>query len=104
MREKAAMPRLLEIQAAIRNAMLHGDRRAVAPFLIGGAAAEHRFAIHQRHYAASLAKALVERFPATVWLAGSELVTDAARSFIREQPPTKPCIGEYGDGFPHHLA
>ena len=34
--------------------------------------------IHQRHYATSLTRALVERFPATVWLVGSELVTRAA--------------------------
>jgi hypothetical protein len=31
------------------------------------------------------------------------LVTDAATSFIREQPPSKPCIAEYGELFPQHL-
>jgi hypothetical protein len=30
------------------------------------------------------------------------LVTDAARSFIREQPPSRPCIAEYGESFPRH--
>ena len=39
---------------------------------------EHRLAIHRRHYVASLTRALVERFPATVWLVGSELVTHVA--------------------------
>ncbi len=52
---------------------------------------------------ASLTRALVERFPATVWLVGSELVTHAATSFVREQPPSRPCIAEYGDGFPRYL-
>jgi hypothetical protein len=31
------------------------------------------------------------------------LVTDAATSFIREYPPSKPCIAEYGESFPQHL-
>jgi hypothetical protein len=80
-----------------------GDRSAATPMLSGGAHPEHRLAIHQRHYAASLTRALLDRFPATVWLVGSELVTDAATSFIREQPPSKPCIAEYGESFPRHL-
>ncbi len=50
-----------------------------------------------------MTRALLDRFPATVWLVGSELVTDAATSFIREQPPSKPCIAEYGESFPQHL-
>jgi hypothetical protein len=97
------MPALAEIQSAVTNALVRGDRRALAPILSGGANAEHRLAIHQRHYAASLTRALLDRFPATVWLVGSELVTDAAMSFIREQPPSKPCIAEYGESFPQHL-
>jgi hypothetical protein len=83
--------------------LVHGDSTALAPVLSGGADPTHRLAIHQRHYTASLTRALLDRFPATVWLVGSELVTDAARAFIREQPPSKPCIAEYGDAFPRHL-
>jgi hypothetical protein len=97
------MPALTDIQAAMRVALVRGDRRALAPMLLGCAHPEHRLAIHQRHYAASLTRALLDRFPGTVWLVGSELVTDAATSFIREQPPSKPCIAEYGESFPQHL-
>jgi hypothetical protein len=97
------MPKLADIQAAVRDALVRGDRRAVTPLLSGGVHPEHRLAVHQRHYAASLTRALLDRFPATVWLVGSELVTDAARSFVREQPPSKPCIAEYGESFPQHL-
>jgi hypothetical protein len=97
------MPALADIQTAVRNALVRGDQRALAPMLLGGAHPEHRLAIHQRHYAASLTRALLERFPATVWLVGSELVTAAATSFIREQPPSKPCIAEYGETFPQRL-
>ena len=94
---------LADIQAGIGNALVDGDHTAVAPVLVGGTRPEHRLAIHQRHYVASLTRALVERFPATVWLVGSELVTHVATSFIREHPPSRPCIAEYGDGFPRYL-
>ena len=97
------MPTLAEIQAGIRDALVSGNAAAVGPWLSGGLRAERRLAIHQRHYATSVTRALVERFPATVWLVGSNLVTDAAASFIREQPPSKPCIAEYGEAFPQYL-
>ena len=94
---------LADIQRGIRDAVVNGNGEAVAPILIGGTRPEHRLAIHRRHYEESLTGALVERFPATVWLVGSELVTDAATPFIREHPPSRPCIAEYGDGFPRYL-
>jgi hypothetical protein len=94
---------LADIQAGIRDALVNGDSTAVAPLLLGGSRPEQRLAIHQRHYVASLTRALVERFPATVWLVGSELVTHVATSFIREHPPSKPCVAEYGDDFPRYL-
>jgi hypothetical protein len=97
------MPTLADIQAGIREALVHGNSLAVVPMLVGGTYPEHRLAIHRRHYVASLTRALVERFPATVWLVGSELVTHAATAFIRDSPPSRPCIAEYGDGFPRHL-
>src|SRR5882762_10037094 len=97
------MRTLAEIQAGIREALVSGHTANVARVLLGGVYPEHRLAIHQRHYAASLTRALVDRFPATVWLVGSELVADAARSFIREQPPSTPCIAEYGETFPRYL-
>jgi len=63
-----------------------------------------RFAIHQRNYHASLTKAIAERFPATVWLLGSELVTSAAAHFVQAWPPSRPCLAEYGQAFPAFLA
>jgi hypothetical protein len=94
---------LADIQTGIRDALVNGNSAAVAPALVGGAHPERRLAIHQRHYVASLTRALVERFPATVWLVGSDLVTHAATSFIREHPPSRPCVAEYGDGFPQWI-
>jgi hypothetical protein len=94
---------LADLQAGIRDAVVNGNAAAVSPVLVGGICPEHRLAIHRRQYVASLTRALVDRFPATVWLVGSELVTHAATSFIREHPPSRPCIAEYGDRFPRHL-
>lgn len=97
------MPALAEIQTVIRAALIHGDNAMAVRLLHGGAHPEHRLGVHQRHYATTLTRALVERFPATVWLVGSDLVNHAAQSFIREHPPATPCIAEYGDTFPKHL-
>ena len=97
------MRTLADLQAGIRDALVRGDCTAVAPLLRGGTRPERRLAIHQRHYAASLTRALVERFPATVWLVGSDLVMHAAQAFIRDRPPSKPCIAEYGETFPRYL-
>jgi hypothetical protein len=94
---------LAEVQAAIRHAVVNGDGAAVAGVLVGGTQPERRLAIHRRHYQASLTRALVERFPATVWLVGSELVTHVATSFVRGHPPSRPCIAEYGEEFPRYL-
>jgi hypothetical protein len=99
----AAVQSLADVQTRIRNALVHGDAKAIAPLLLGGADPTQRLAFHQRHYTASLTTALLDRFPATVWLVGSDLITDAARSFIREHPPSKPCLAEYGEAFPGHL-
>jgi hypothetical protein len=94
---------LADVQAGIRSAVVDGEGAAVAGVLVGGTHPEHRLAIHRRHYQASLTRALVERFPATVWLVGSELVTHVATSFVCDYPPSRPCIAEYGEGFPGYL-
>jgi hypothetical protein len=98
------MSALADIQSHVRRALLTGDAHPLAPLLVGGRDARTRLAIHQRHYAASLITALLDRFPATVWLVGSAFVTEAARHFVRHHPPTRPCIAEYGEAFPAFLA
>jgi hypothetical protein len=97
------VPALAEIQTVIRAALIHGDSAMAVRILHGGTCPEHRLAVHQRHYTTSLTRALVDRFPASVWLVGTDLVIHAAQSFIREYPPATPCIAEYGDTFPKHL-
>lgn len=98
------MPLLADLQAGVRQAVTVGDARAVTSLLVGGVDPPKRLAIHQRHYRASLITTISERFPATAWLVGTDVVTDAARAFVQIHPPRRPCIVEYGEDFPAFLA
>jgi hypothetical protein len=95
---------LADIQCQIRDALVTGKIEGIARTLIGGHDGTKRLAIHQRHYESSLVQALVAKFPATAWLAGTSFIADAARRFVREQPPNAPCIAEYGERFPEFLS
>jgi hypothetical protein len=92
-----------DIQLAIRQAVVYDDDARIAPILTGGKDPAKRLQVHRRHYEASLVTSILERFPATVWLIGSELVVEAARRYIGEHPPRRPCIAEYGVTFPDFL-
>jgi hypothetical protein len=87
----------------VATALDTGSVASCTGLLAGGRDPMQRLAVHVRHYHASLARAIVERFPATAWLASSELVIEAAGVFVRTHPPTRPCLAEYGDGFPSFL-
>jgi len=92
------------MQTRLRDAILAGDGVGAAPLLTGGREALTRFAIHMRHYEASLVSALLDKFPACVWLLGEPFITSAARDFVHSRPPSMPCIAEYGVDFPKFLA
>jgi hypothetical protein len=96
--------RLAEIQSDVREAVVSGDEARIASLLTGGKNPLKRLQIHHRQYETSLVTALLGKYPATVWLVGSPFVTEAARHYVRENPPHKPCIAEYGDGFPEFLS
>ena len=95
--------RLGELQARMTTALGTGDPKECAGLLTGGGNPIARLAIHIRHYQGSLARSVVERFPATRWLAGTTLVSEAAEAFVRCQPPARPCLAEYGEEFPSFL-
>lgn len=95
---------LAELQRKFRDALVTGNPAPVAPALVGGADPLARLAIHQRHYEASLVTALLDRFPATQWLLGSQPIIDAAREYIRRHPPARPCLAEFGEDFAAYLA
>jgi len=96
-----------EIQLHFRNAVVQGDEQHVgslASLLVGGRSPGKRLIIYQRNYRRSLVDALLIKFPATGWLLGSRLLTEAATRFIRECPPQAPCIAEFGAEFPDFLS
>lgn len=95
---------LADLQMHMRNAIVAGELAPLVPVLVGGRDPVARFAIHRRHYEASLVRALTEKFPAVVWLAGTPFVTAAAGAYVRAHPPSAPCIAEYGADFPIFLA
>src|SRR5881392_2136912 len=94
---------LNELQSNFRDAVVNGDSRVIAPTLTGGHNPEKRLTIHQRNYQTSLVDALLTKFPATEWLIGTTLLMEAAKRFVKENPPAAPCIAEYGVTFPHLL-
>ena len=98
------MRRLAELQHTLADALIGGDADRVASAVHGGRDPRARLSIHVRHYETSLVTALHMKFPATQWLVGSELVAAAARAYVHARPPTRPCIAEYGTGFPAFLA
>jgi Putative DNA-binding domain len=95
---------LADLQGRVRRAVVLGDAAALIPLLVGGRDPQKRLDIHRRQYETSLVTALLDRFPATIWLVGSVFVTEAARRFVRERPPSRPCIAEYGEDFPGFLS
>jgi Putative DNA-binding domain len=98
------VPRLADIQSLVREAVVAGQTSALEPLLAGGGKAWTRFDIHRRNYEASLTNALLEKFPASAWLAGNEFLTRAAMLYVRRHPPEAPCIAEYGGGFAKFLS
>ena len=98
------MPALADIQLFLRNAVVTGEATSMTALLFDRADAENGLGIHRRNYEVSLVTALLAKFPATVWLAGTSFVSEAAREFIRHHPPQAPCIAEYGYEFPRFAA
>jgi hypothetical protein len=101
------MTTLAETQLRFREAVIQGDTDALAPLvsvLVGGRDPQKRVAVHQRNYRHSLVEALLMKFPATAWLMGTSFVMETAEEFVRQQPPTAPCIAEYGAEFPAFLS
>jgi Putative DNA-binding domain len=97
------VPPLADLQERVARSVILGKMAAACDF-VGGAEPVRRLLIHRRHYVASLSASLREKFPATVWLLGTDAVDAAARTYIEARPPTRPCIAEYGEDFPAFLA
>lgn len=95
---------LADVQTRVREVVTGRGVQDVATPLVGGIEPAKRLEIHRRHYESSLVTSLRERYPASAWLVGADVLTEAAQVFVRSNPPRRPCIAEYGDEFPAFLA
>jgi len=99
------MPTLPELQAMFRRTMFGA---AVPPLVeaiaADGLAPAARLQIYRYHVLTSLTEALQATFPVVCRLVDARFFGYAADTYIRQYPPTTPCLFEYGVHFPAFLA
>lgn len=96
--------KLAELQAAYRGYLLSGDSAPLAPAIVADSFdGPERLAIYRNNFLIGLGEALKANFPVTLQLLGAEFFDQAARRFVLAQPPQRPCLFEYGDGFADYL-
>jgi hypothetical protein len=99
------MPALGDLQAAVRDALLGGDPFAAASHVAGdGLEPEARLRIYRHHVTTTLTAALESTFPVVRRLVDARFFAYAADSYIRDHPPSQPCLVEYGETLPAFLA
>lgn len=99
------MPRLSDLQAGVRRAVVSGDPSAIGAGIQGdGLAPAARLRIYRNHYLVTLAEALAATYPVVARLVGERCFAGLAREFVMLSPPNGPCLFEYGGGFPLYLA
>jgi hypothetical protein len=98
------MPTLGELQDRFAAAVMGGDASEVARSIIDDApGAAARVGIYVNHFRVTLIDALATTFPVVRELVGDPFFQAVARRYVREEPPTRPCLFEYGGGFPAFL-
>ena len=96
---------LRKYQMDLRAALL---ARAAGQFdhaqVNGALTPRDQVAIYQNHYRFTLIEAMKATFPVIVRLVGEPQFSAMAYRFIEENPPSVPCLFEYGGDFPAMLA
>lgn len=88
---------LRELQLGFRAAMLDGDDDdAAAHVCADGITPRARLAIYRHHVFTSLTAALEATYPVVVRLVDLRFFRFATDRYIREHPPSGPCLFEYG--------
>ncbi len=99
------MTALRELQRGFRAALLGADPGpAAAVVLDDGLTAEARLGIYRHHVLTTLTAALQAAFPVVCRLVDERFFGYAADRYIRIDPPSGPCLFEYGESFPAFLA
>ena len=96
------MPSLREVQRNVRRALLgRGDEEAAAVAVADdGLTAHARLEIYRHHVFTTLTAALQATFPVVCRLVDERFFAYAADQYIRQDPPSGPCLFEYGARFP----
>ena len=98
------MPTLRELQAGVRAALLGDDESAaVALVRADGLAASARLAVYRHHVFTSLTAVLESTYPVVARLVDPRFFRYVAHRYIRNHPPTSPCLFEYGATLPAFL-
>jgi hypothetical protein len=96
---------LREVESDLRRALLGGDdARARARVRGDGLESGARLAIYRHHVVTTLTAALQATFPVVCRLVDERFFAYAADRYIQAEPPSGPCLFEYGAGFPDFLA
>src|SRR5260370_28222787 len=92
------MPTLLEMQAAMRQSLVHRDSAAASAMLSAQVRAE-RLDIYRNTFLLTLTKALRLCFPVVLKLGGDEIFEGAAQVFIAGHPPRAAWLDVYCAAF-----
>jgi hypothetical protein len=96
------MPSLLEMERALRDALVSGEP---PPGWLAGSepSIRERVGIYRNTVLATLVRALRLGFPTVERLVGAEFFEGAAQAFALGQPPSNADLNAYGAGFPAFL-
>ena len=99
------MSSLPELQATFRAALLADDERGIAGAILpDGLGVSARLAVYRHHVLTSLTAALEATFPILCGLVDRRFFGWLADRYIREHPPTGPCLVDYGADLPDFVA
>lgn len=99
------MPALHDLQVLFKEGLLAAEEGAIVDLVAGdGLEPRARLAIYRHHVLATLTATLEATFPVVCRLVDRRFFAYLADGFIRQHPPTGPCLGEYGAAFPDFVA
>src|SRR5262245_29966438 len=96
---------LPDIQAGFAAAILREDASDGVPAIVAdGLPSAARVQLYRNHVLTSLTETLATTYPVVCRLVDRRFFGFAADAYIRRDPPTSPCLFEYGVTFPDFLA
>jgi hypothetical protein len=98
------MSELQQLQTAFTRALLQGDDTVAGMILGDGLQPEARLALYRHHVFTTLTDVLQAAYPVVCRLVDERFFAYAAAHYIRQEPPSGPCLFEYGASFPDFLA